>query len=390
MPLPPLTPDETRRSAFQAIWTFPSVVASAFIVAWAAEASQFFVSQGLALAQLAWIQVLPEFAVEAVIAWERDVPLMTANFTGALRLLTGLGWPTIYAVHAIAKHARGDRQPLPRIDLDPEHSAEVVGLVPPLLYFAWIIVKGSLSIFDGVVLFSLYLGYLALLPRLPPKEAEELDDAPPLVRRIVGLPKGRRILTIAGLFFGGGLLLFFAAHPFLHSMIGLAALIGVSQFVFVQWVAPFLSELPEFLSTTNWARQRGKGGMALMNMASSNVNQWTVLAAMIPVTYSLSLGHAAAVPLSEHRLELALTWLQGLLGIVILSNLTFEAYEAAALFILWFVQFLAPHWREEVCIAYGIWLVVELISTLWRPGRLRAFGAFLQLWRASGRPRPAA
>lgn len=389
MPLPPLTPDETRRSALQAIWTFPSVVASAFIVAWAAEASQFFVSQGLALALLAWIQVLPEFAVEAVIAWEQDVPLMTANFTGALRLLTGLGWPTIYLVYAISRRARGDQQLLPRIELDPEHSAEVVGLVPPLLYFAWIIIKGSLGIVDAVILFGLYLGYLALLHRLPPKEAEELDDAPRLVRGIVTMPPVRRILTIVGLFVGGGLLLFFAAHPFLHSMIGLAALIGVSQFVFVQWVAPFLSELPEFLSTTNWARQRGKASMALMNMASSNVNQWTVLAAMIPVVYSLSLGHPAAVPMAEHRLELALTWLQGMLGIVILSNLTFEAYEAAALLILWFAQFLVPHWREEVCVAYGVWLVLEVVSTLWRPGRLKAFGTFLELWRASGRPKPA-
>ena len=385
----PGTPDEARRTAFQAIWTFPSVVASAFIVAWGAEAAQFFVSQGLALALLAWIQVLPEFAVEAVIAWERDIPLMTANFTGALRLLTGLGWPTIYIVHAVTQHLRKDRRPLPRIDLDPEHSAEVIGLVAPLLYFVWIIVKGSLGLFDAVVLFGLYIGYLALLHRLPPKESEDLEDAPRLVRRIVGLPRGQRIFTIAGLFIGGGLLLFFAAHPFLHSMIGLATLAGVSQFVFVQWVAPFLSELPEFLSTTNWARQRGKAGMALMNMASSNVNQWTVLAAMIPVVYSLSIGHATPVPLAGHRLELALTWLQGMLGIVILSNLTFEAYEAAGLFALWFVQFLVPHWREEVCIAYAVWLVVELVSTLWRPGRLRAFGEFMRLWRTGGHAKPA-
>ena len=70
-------------------------------------------------------------------------------------------------------------------------------------------------------------------------------------------------------------------------MIGLATVLGVSQFVFVQWVAPFLSELPEFLTTTYWARSRGKAGMALMNMASSNINQWTVLAAMIPIVYSL-------------------------------------------------------------------------------------------------------
>ena len=57
-------------SALSALWTFPSILASAFLVAWGAEAAQFLISQGVALALLAWLQTLPEFAVEAVIAWE--------------------------------------------------------------------------------------------------------------------------------------------------------------------------------------------------------------------------------------------------------------------------------------------------------------------------------
>ncbi|MGZ5430275.1 MAG: hypothetical protein ACXWEX_02650, partial [Thermoanaerobaculia bacterium] len=88
-----------------ALWTFPSVVFSAFLVAWGAEAAQFLVSQGLALAILAWLQTLPEFAVEAVIAWQAGkdpakVHLAIANFTGSIRLLVGLGWPLVYFVAA--------------------------------------------------------------------------------------------------------------------------------------------------------------------------------------------------------------------------------------------------------------------------------------------------
>lgn len=87
--------------ALSAIWTFPSVLLSALVIGWAAEAAQFLFSQGLALAILAWLQTLPEFAVEAVIAWEagtdpQKIHLITANFTGSLRLLVGLGWPMIY------------------------------------------------------------------------------------------------------------------------------------------------------------------------------------------------------------------------------------------------------------------------------------------------------
>jgi Ca2+/Na+ antiporter len=81
-----IPPEAARRAAASAVWTFPAILSSAFIVAWAAECAQFYISQGLALALLAWVQVLPEFAVEATIAWHQNVPLMTANFTGALRL----------------------------------------------------------------------------------------------------------------------------------------------------------------------------------------------------------------------------------------------------------------------------------------------------------------
>jgi cation:H+ antiporter len=380
-----LSPDETRQAAVHAIWTFPSVLASAFVVAWGAEAAQFYVSQGLALALLAWLQTLPEFAVEAVIAWEQDVPLMTANFTGALRLLTGVGWPMIWVVFAVTRWQRGQHDRWPAIQLDHEHSAEIVGLVPPLLYFGWVIFKGTLGLWDAAVLIALYLAYLVLLNRLPPKDHEEVEDVAQVARLVIGLSPARRWLAIAGLFLLGGVALYLVAPPFLESMKGLALALGVAPFVFVQWVAPFLSEFPEKTSAFYWARSRGKAGMALMNMVSSNINQWTVLAAMIPIVYSFSLGHPAEVPLQEHRVELVLTLLQSMLGMVLLANLRFSAYEALGLFVLWFVQFIMPGWREEVCVLYALWLVVELASAAWRPGRLHAFAVFPTLWRKPAR-----
>src|SRR6266436_9533092 len=84
------------------LWTAPSILIAAMLIAWAAESAQFFIAQGFALAILAWLQTLPEFAVEAVLAKNQQVPLLLANLTGALRLLTGLGWPMIYVTAALA------------------------------------------------------------------------------------------------------------------------------------------------------------------------------------------------------------------------------------------------------------------------------------------------
>src|SRR4029077_13541391 len=118
----------------------------------------------------------------------------------------------------------------------------------------------------------------------------------------LALPGAWRGAGVLGLFLAGGILLYLITPTFLDSMLGLSVLMGVTPFVFIQWVSPFLSEFPEKVTAFAWARTLDKADMALINMVSSNINQWTVLAAMIPVVYALSLGHVAAVPVARHRM----------------------------------------------------------------------------------------
>jgi len=129
--LPAVVATGTAASPTSAAWTFPIMIFAAFVVSWGAEAAEFLISQGLALAILALIQTLPEFAVEAVIAWKAGkdpemVHLAIANFTGSLRLLTGLGWPMIYAVAAFYSRKRRGK-PLGKIQLHDDHAVEVLG-----------------------------------------------------------------------------------------------------------------------------------------------------------------------------------------------------------------------------------------------------------------------
>src|SRR5947207_830131 len=105
------------------LWAAPAILLSAMVIAWAAESAQFFISQGFALAILAWMQTLPEFAVEVVLAWHQQVPFLLAGLTGALRLLTGLGWPMIYFAAARAYHKR-DGGHLRSISLEGQHSVQ--------------------------------------------------------------------------------------------------------------------------------------------------------------------------------------------------------------------------------------------------------------------------
>ena len=80
-----------------------AVVGAAFVLSWAAEAFEKDVSQALALALLALIAVLPEYAVGMVFAWNaasypEQAAYAVANMTGANRLLIGVGWSTIVFV----------------------------------------------------------------------------------------------------------------------------------------------------------------------------------------------------------------------------------------------------------------------------------------------------
>jgi cation:H+ antiporter len=368
--------------AGSALWTFPAVLSSAFIIAWGAEVAQFFMSQGLALAILAWLQTLPEFAVEADIAWRQDVPNMTANFTGSLRLLVGLGWPMIFFVASFA-HRRKTGRWLDEIVLESEHAVEVIGLFVPILYFFFVWWKGSLSVWDGVVLTLIYLAYLFVLNRMPAKDREEAEDLDYVPRKIMGLRPGLRGVAIVALFAGGGIILYYVTHPFVDSLKGLALAAGISEFVFIQWVAPFLSEFPEKVSAFKWASTVRHAPMALMNMVSSNINQWTVLAAMIPVVYSLSMGQVVAVPFDAmQRDEILLTILQSLLGMILLLNMRYSVGEAFALFALWFIQFVFPHVREEILYVYAVLIVIGVAQVLLGRRSFEAVRSFAELWKA--------
>ena len=376
-----------------ALWTFPSILVSAFFLVWGAEAAQFLISQGLALALLAWLQTLPEFAVEAVIAWDagRDperAHLAIANLTGAIRLLIGLGWPMVYFVFVAGRPSATER--FPSIRLGREHATEIVGLVPPLLYFAVILGKARFSWVDALVLTACYLAYLWVLFRHAAPASDGLADASAVSRWAYRQPGWRRPAAIAALFLGGGLLLYLTAHPFLESMLALAGLVGVSQFVLVQWVAPFLSEFPEKVSAIYWARRASHVPLALMNLVSSNINQWTVLAAMIPLVYGYSTLRHHGVWLdfrfdAAQRLEILLTLLQSGLALLVLATMEFGWRDAAVLFVLWLAQLLRPSLRDAAAIAYGLWIALLALQVLLGRRPLRAPRYFWQTLK--GRPK---
>lgn len=369
-------------SPWSVLWTTPCILIASILITWGAESAQFFVAQGFALAILAWMQTLPEFAVEAVLAWKQQTDLLLANLTGALRLLTGLAWPMIYVTAAVV-HRRRTGRPLRCIRLDPHHSVEVIGLLLPLAYAVFIWWKGTLHVYDACVLVAMYAAYLFLLTKLPPQEHEGIDDLETIPRRIVLAPRRKRILAISACFVAGGVLIYFTAEPFLGSLVAVAGAIGIPSFVVIQWLAPVISEFPEFASTFYFARKGENASVALMNITSSNINQWTLLFAMLPLVFSVSRGAVSGIPFNrEQEAELLLTIAQSTVGLIFLSNMSFAWWEALAMLVLFGSQFAVPAGeRTWITYAFLVWAAAAVVAMLVRRRPPEAFTSFLQTWR---------
>jgi cation:H+ antiporter len=270
------------------------------------------------------------------------------------------------------------------IQLHDDHAVEVLGLLPPLLWFVVVWAKKSLSLVDAFVLTTTYIIYLIVLLRLPAREepAESDEEIPRVSRWALSQEGWKRWAAVLGLLAAGGAIIFLVAEPFLASMMALAATLGISQFVFIQWVAPFLSEFPEKTSAFAWARRVTRAPVALMNMVSSNINQWGVLSAMLAVIYCISKGEVTALPFDEfQRLEILLTIVQAFLGWLFLASMTLRAYEAAGLFVLWVIQFVRPSLRHEMLLVYGAWIAFEVGRIALGRQTVRAFEAMARVWK---------
>jgi len=365
-------------------WPLAVVLLSSFVIGWAAETAETFISRALALSILAWLQTLPEFAVEAQLAWSQQRSLMIANLTGSLRLLVGLGWPMIFFTQFYFQGTRQNKF-ISKIDLGNEDSLSVLFLFLSILYFVVILLKGSLTCWDSAILILIYAAYLVILFKLPSHEVEDPSDLPWISKQILRLNRGPQILSTIGLFLVGGVALYLSVEPFIHVLQKWAVMAGISTFVFIQWVSPFLSEFPEKLSAFNWARQKGKAPMAFMNMVNSNINQWTMLAAMIPIVFNISLGRFEPLLFDEvHHAELALTIAQSLLAGIVLLDLSFSLWEAALLFVLWLIQFVWSGLRWEITYIYLGWTLIEVLKWVYLFAKERKLPRAFEVIRSPG------
>jgi cation:H+ antiporter len=335
-----------------------AIIGAAFVLSWAAEAAQVDISAGLAIALLAIVAVLPEYAVDLVFTFQAGqvyaangtcVPgadqanpcsLALANMTGANRILVGVGWPLVVLVASIAalRASRTSVSTRPgRVELAPAMSTEVVYLGIATLYSLTLPLRSSLTLLDAAVFVAIFVGYVWRLTKAPVEEPDLMGVA----AWAGGKPRRARYGLVAGMFALAGLVILATAEHFAENLVGTGSQYGIDEFLLVQWVAPLASESPELIVACLFA-VRLKASHSLGTLLSSKVNQWTLLVGTIPIVFALSAITTDGLPLdTNQRLELLITAAQSLFAVSILVNLGLTISGAAALFVLFGIQFVA-------------------------------------------------
>jgi len=323
-----------------------AIVGAAFILAWAAEALQLDVSQGLALAVLALIAVLPEYVVDFTFAAkagenpEKYAPLALANMTGSNRLLIGVGWSAVVLIAAwrVTRISRrqGYEGPVDtEVRLDRSHSIEIAFLAVATLYSLTLPLKHNLTLFDAGVLILLFVLYGFRVTKTPAETPHLVGPA-----RLLGeMPDTKRRIAVASLLCYSAAVIVACAEPFAESLVHTGEQFGVSTFLLVQWLAPLASEAPELLVACLFAwRLNTNGGLG--TLVSSKVNQWTLLVGSLPIVFVVFGGARSGLPLdSLQREELFLTAAQSAFAVAILANRSISVKEALGLFGLFISQF---------------------------------------------------
>ncbi len=400
-----------------------AVVGAAVILAWAAETAQLDISGSLAIAALALIAVLPEYAVDLYFAYSAGskpeyAHYAAANMTGSNRLLLGFGWPLVALVAGLGlRKATGSWRkrrttPLPPAPVleteagpggasggfggirasaetfangpdsppqegpegDPADTASRrtlsgIFLHPKrrieLLFLGFAAVYSFIIPLTGTIALydaAVLLGIYCVYLWRASKEEREAPELEGVCYYLGCLPKPRRRLVVSGLFLAAAVFILAAAEPFADSLVQTGRNLGIDEFLLVQWLAPLVSEAPELIVACLLAFRLNTDD-ALGTLLSSKVNQWTLLVGAIPLAFLAGGGNGSLGLDARQTEEFVLTSAQTVLGLAVLLDLRFRWWEAMALAALFFLQFPFPETTVRLVFsaAYiGLGLVILL------------------------------
>lgn len=312
-----------------------AVAAAAFMLAWASEAAQVDFAHGIVVVAVAFVAILPEYIVEAHFAFTGQAEYVTANLTGAIRLLLGFCVAMPAALALLPDRWRPRH--VGRLELPPAHRVELATLGLGAAWALRPVIRGQLTLVDAVVLISLYVLYLRRVTKSGVEESALIGVAAGLAE----LPREARRRWVRVLMAGSGLVIVLTAVPFGDSVLSTGALVGISPFLLLQWLVPAATEMPELVVAVVLL-VHGRAGQSVAVLLASAASQYTLALGTLPIAFALG-GGTGHLPLGpREQVELFLTVGVALYAVAALLRLRVSRGDAGIMLVLFTVQFLLP------------------------------------------------
>ncbi len=331
-----------------------AIIGGAFLLSWAAEVAQLDVSASLAIAVLALIAILPEYAIEAVLAWKAgasydvatgivtpEMSRVAANVTGANRLLIGLGWSSVILIYYLKRRRTLDMRGYLSLEMT------MLGIATLLSFF--IFFMGQVHLILAAVLIGLYLFYLWASSTQESEEPELIGAA----MLIGSLPVTQRRTAVVALFVYSAGVILVSAEPFVEALIETGLELGIDEFVLIQWIAPLASESPEIIVAILFSL-RANPVAGLTALISSEVNQLTILIGSMVVVFSLSVGQPLSFGLDDRQsAEFFLTSALSVFALLLIAPRLITWKGATVLLALFVVHLFFTDGNQRLIFAYG-------------------------------------
>jgi cation:H+ antiporter len=330
------------------------ILGASFLLSWAGDAAEVDLSGGLVIAGITFLTILPELTIEVRFAFTQQTELVSANLTGATRLLlTAAVAMPLLVMWLLAR--RGEEAE--SFSLPPARRVELGILLIAALYGIVLALLHRVSMLDGALLIGLYLFYLLRVRGTP-------DEPPAIVGVSAGLaalPQRERWTWLGGMLGLAVITIVAIVEPFAVALQETGAIVGISPYLVVQSIVPAATEAPEFVVAAVLAiSHRPAQGLAIFLGAA--VSQWTLALGVLPMAYAAG-GGPSALPLRGHDpIEVALTVTTTLLAVAALSSLRPLRIDAWIVLTVYVIQFAFP--APELRIAAAIVLAMFALDVM--------------------------
>ena len=341
-----------------------SIFSAALIISWAAESSERDISGSFVIAIIALIAVLPEYAIETVLAYTAGqsyklnnfvftnrVGYVSANVTGANRLLAGLGWPLIMLINMLKNNQSLNIKNNNKLELLVLGIGAISMIIASIIKFQ--------PIFISFVLIIIYLIYLFITSKKESTESEFVG----ISEYLANLPKLTRITTNILLIIFSAVTIFIVSHPFVESLIHIGGKFGIDEYYLIQWLAPLASESPEIIIASLFA-MKGRSLESISIILSSQANQMSLLIGSMGAIFSFATSSLISFPLNDTQgVEFLLTSAFALLQISMILWGKFKLQMPVLLLIIFFVQLIITDTsiRAYLSIAIYMFALIYLI-----------------------------